>query len=329
MANPTKLIDAFALNVALEPIYGQGAVITGSVNGIQMGKDVTFQLDYLSKGTRMAAPGSYGQLKQNIKSGRSAKGNIICELKGQASAFTTSSQTIEFHELILASGFSASYASATWSYNADAAGLNVIPASVAMQVYSRRELTSISGGMCNMTIKADAGKAAEVTFAVEGLAGILPQDVATVPQPFYSCSAVLPALLENANFLIGNYSSSVIQSFEFDMGRKLTARPSANAPLAHAGFVADKRDPVIKLKIEAPLQNQLDVHQAMDVGTVMPITCVLPGNAGSNFGFNFANAQITAVASSVTGLIATWDITFGAYLNPTGSGNDDVIITVF
>lgn len=308
-----------------EATYGAGpsSALTGSTDAIQtVLEHPVFDITYAYDGNRNGASFSGGNYRRGVSKGRTTEGTVKIEGKGAAATYTLAVTPPNIHPFLLASGLSGSLQGASWLYKPQPLDWTTTSASMALNVYSRGELTPISGAVCTFTVGgADAGPAI-FEFALQGLAG-LPTTLASPPARTWIGSGTIPPNNSDIALTIGSFSP-VVKSWTYDHGIEITDRMNLNAQDAHGGKALGRRNPTLKLTIEAPVLETYNPYNAQVSGTVAQVAFRVGTIANNRFFCSMSYAQIAELSQTAEGPEATMDITFAASVLDASS-NDDVV----
>lgn len=318
-----KSVTGLILFAKNEATYNAGATVTGSLNAIQTVLDhPVFQIQYAYDGNRNGASYTAGNYRRNPTQGRSTAGTVRIEAKGTGSAYTIATPPPNIHPFMLASGMSASFEASSYVYKPTPLGTT--PTSIALEVYSRGELTPVSGGYATFTAKGDTAGPVVFEFAVQGLAA-LPSTLASPPGRVWIASGVLPPNNANISLVLGSYTP-VVRSWEYDHGLEITPRVNLNSVIANAGFALGRRSPTFKCTIEADTLANYNAYDSHASGTITAISLTAGNITGNKIAVSMPYSQLSDVQQSSDGPVALLDLTFVPSVQ-NASSDDDVVWT--
>lgn len=311
-----KSVIGFGLLAKTEATYCGGAALTTGSDGVQGAAPPTMDIEYSYDGTRPAPPNTFGTIQYASPTGETCTGEVMIEGKGLGSAYDANNPPPNIHPFLEAAGFTGSYASNAWTYLPVAAGTQ--PRSLAMRMYTRGEVYSISGSYCDMSVETDGGAPPIFTFTFNGLPAV-PQD-GTLPTITYNSTQ--PPKAENIGLTWGSVTDLIVRSFSLNLNREVSPRADLNATSGSAGFATGRRAPEITMTVEAPALSSFNPYSEMKLKT------------SRNFGVTFGSVQynkytisgsgqITSVAKSEDGPVATFDLTMALVL-PDGAETSDI-----
>jgi hypothetical protein len=305
----TKNILIFAMTAKNEASYGAGGALSLATDAIDLQKLPEFGLDYAFDGKRPAPQGTFGQVRRNASSGRTAKGQVVVDGKGLGSAYSLTATPPNLHCFLLASGLSGSLsASNAWVYQPDAATNS--PKSLVMDVYPRGEKWSMTAGYCSLTIDCPGNEGADFIFDVQALAST-PVDAAFPAITLVSAS-VIPPKAESITLNLGGWSGAKVRSFKFEQKRELQSRVDINSAAGHAGFNPGARNPTFTVVIEAEALATYNPYSIREAGTTAAVSLTMGSVANNKFNLAMPLTQIAEVKPGNDGSVATWEITYEA-----------------
>lgn len=326
--NNPKSVIGYIVFANTETSYGQGAAI-GAGNAIQcQGENPQFDIKYQSDGKRVAANYSAGNVRGTTPSGRTVDGVIKIELKGLGSAYSTSSRAPNSDPFLLASNLSASFQGNKVVYAP--LPLGSVPTSIGLQVYGNGELINISGSFCDFSITTGGPGISIAEFKLSGL----PSDVVDVSNPTGSLPArtwtaqnIIPPKAELIGLTIGTYTTANVRSITYTHGQTMTPRTSLSATGSMAGFVLGRRNPELKMTIEAEQLGTFDAYMTQKLATTNAINYTV-GTLGTNNSWTmaFPSCSLMGVQRKGDGPIAVWDLTFAPAVSAPDA-NDDMSLT--
>lgn len=304
----TKNILIVALTAKNEASYGAGGALSLLLDGIEVQKHPEFTIDFAYDGKRNAPPGTFGQVKRNATSGRTAKGQIVVDGKGLGATYTATALVPNLQCLILASGHSASLSGSTWTFVPDAA--TNTPKSLVMDAYVNQQKLSMTAGYASLTIDCPGPEGADFMFDVQALAST-PVDSAP-PAIAYSGSAVLPPKAESITLSLGGFATAKVRSYKFEGKRDLAARTDINSAAGHAGFNPGARTPTFTVVVEAEALATYNPYALREAATSGVVSLTHGSVAFNRFTLSMPQAQIVDVKDGADGSVATWELTYQA-----------------
>lgn len=310
-----KSVTGLLMFAKTEASYGAGASFVAT-DAIQVAQELpVFNVQYNFDGNRNGAQFSGGNIRRTGPGGRSAEGTVIIEGKGLGSAYNVSAIPPNIHPFLLSSGLSGSLSSSVWLYRP--IPLGVQPQSVALNVYDRGELLSVSGAYSNMSFAADGAGLTMFTFAMQGLCSEI-TDVAVPPARTYTAVSVLPPKNEGVSFAIGSYTAAKIRNYSYAHNLTINPRINLNEATGHAGFALGRRAPELTITIEADALSGFDAYTAWRDGTTYDVSLTVGTATNNRFRIRFPTAQISNVERANDDPVAVWNLT----LTPAVSGPD-------
>lgn len=308
-----------------ESVYNAGpaSALTGSTDAIQtILEHPVFDIKYSYDGNRNGASYSAGNYRRALTKGRMTEGAVKIEGKGAAATYTLSVTPPNLHPFILASGMSGSLQGASWIYKPQPLGST--PKSLAMNVYSRGELTPVSGAYCSMKIDGSSPGPAVFEFTVKGIAQI-PTALASPPARVWIGSGTLPPNNTDITMLLGSFSP-IVRSWTYDDGLEIVDRVNLNNQDANAGKAIGRRKPMLKVQIEAPLLSDFDAYTVQSAATITAISFTVGSVANNKFTISMPYCNLTEVAQTADGPVALLDLTFEGSITDA-SADDDLVLT--
>lgn len=308
-----------------EASYGAGASFAAT-DAIQVAQELpVFNVNYNYDGNRQGAQWSGGNIIRTGPGGRSVEGTVIIEGKGLGSAYGVGATPPNLHPFLLSSGLSGSLSGSSWVYRPFPLG--TAPTSLAMQVYDRNELLTVSGAYANMSFNAEGAGLTMFTFAMQGLCSDI-TDVSNPPSRTYSAVNVLPPKNEGVQFVIGSYTTAKIRSYSYAHNLTINPRINLNESTGHAGFAIGRRTPEFTITIEADALETFDAYAAWRNGTTYDVSLTVGTSANNRFRIRMSQAQISNVVRANDDPVATWELTLTpAVSSPDAS--DDLELTWF
>ncbi len=325
-----KSVRSSAVLIKTESTYNAGASMSlAGVDSVQVNEIVELSEEFAFDGVRGGPPGSLGTQRRTGPSGPTISTTVQVELKGNGSGYATASvdRIPNFHSLLEAAGFSGSLNGlATWSFSPEPEANT--PTSIGIELYQRGELHSVSGAYADLTITADDAGPAMMDFAIQGskVVGIDAVRPATIA---YEGTAVVPPKSENLEVTFnfgGAFSSSVVKSVAFALGREITPRLDQNSTVGHAGFNVGRRTPQFTVIFEQEALSAFNPYALLRAGTNGSFNLKWgAGSAANTFEINLPQAQIVDAVGlgDEGGTTATWEVVVQPYV--TGGVNDDDI----
>lgn len=319
----TKNTKVVAITGKIEGSYNAGA--SASLHGpdsIQPESQIELSPEYAFDGARGISPGTFGPTRRVGPSGRIANFSIPIEAKGAGTAYTASSDTVpNMQNLFLASGISASMNANSWSFKPIPE--NVVPQSIALNIYHKGEVRPVSGAYASFTWGSDSAAPPIFDFALQGTTA-LPVDV-TLPAITYEADSVLPPKSENIRLVVnfgGAVSTLKVRSYNFDQGLGISPRLDLNVSAGHAGFARDKHESKYVVVVEAEALTTFNPESLWSAGTNGSINTIVGATDGNITELNMPQAQITNVTHGEDGSVATWEIEFTGYTSTSTAADD-------
>lgn len=335
MPAPAKVLHVLALVAKKEASYGAGATFSTTTDGVllqytdkNVGAPVT--LEYAFDGAMGPSVSSLAQSERVSPSGRSMRGDFPMRFRGPGATYA-STVVPSIHAHLEAAGLTASLASGAYTYTPTPPGTGY--ASLAYEMYARGEKWPARGVLCNLAFSFENPAPPLFTFASRGISDALPTDV-TAPAVTYPTLPATP-LSSGLLFTFGNFTSGVVYSGSFDMGRSIdAARVALTASGGHLGFVPDLRNPVLRVVLEQTAFTtaspwhaaaSFNPYQLREAATKLPLQLAYahPGyTVGNSIALLGDAAQLIDVQPRNTGPVATVELSFG-FVPTTPGGNND------
>lgn len=339
MSAPAKLLHVLGLLAKAESTYGTAVSLSTTADGVQLQyKDrniaAPFKLGYAFDGSLGPSVGTLGQTTRVAPSGFSVEGDIPTRARPGGAAYS-SSVVPSIHTLLKAAGFDATVTttggSEKWVYTPTAAGATFT--SLTMGLYTRGELWSVAGGLCDWKIDFADPAPPIWTFMMKGIAS-LPSD-ASAPTITYPLQTVAPPLASSISLTLGNITTNAVVMSGSVMGqRKMDPRVALSAAAAHLGFTPGDRAPIAKLVLEATAltgapytaSSAFDPYNLRDKATDFVFALQFGSTQYNRYKINSAQAQVIDVVPQNNGPIATVELTIAMH-NSTATSNDDFSLT--
>lgn len=321
-----KTTTGMILFADVESTYGQGAVLTGSADTIQVAMELPlFNIEYSFDGSRQGAQYSAGNLQPAGPNGKTTSGTVKIEGKGLGSAYsnTAAGHVPNLHPFLLSAGMSASFQSSTWVYKYTPLGTDY--QSIALEVYDRGEKLPISGAFSNMKVTGENGGITIFSFDVKGSAGSI-SDVSSPPARVWYGQSTVPPVTDHINMNIGGFSAGIVRKFDFDAGIDLTPRLNINTSGSHAGFVINRRKPVLNVSLESTALSTMDAYTSWSNSTATAVSFQVGSVNTNKFSFSFPQASITKVERANDGAVALWNLSITPYVSAPDT-TDDLTLT--
>jgi hypothetical protein len=318
----SKLVTGLVLFAKNEATNGAGATLTGSTDTIQVAQELpVFNYGFTFDGDRKGAQQTGGNLRRTGPGGRTAEGKVKMECKGSGSALTAGNPVPNLHPFLLASGFTSSFGTGTWTYTP--VPISTPDISLALEVYDRGEKLPISGAFCAMTMTANGAEPTYFEFDVKGTAGVIAD--ASVPGRFYNSHTVVPPKNESLGLTIFGTSNLRIRNYSYTHGIEIAPRVDLNASTGHAGFALGRRKPELKITVEAEALSTFDPYAAWVAGTTGSVTFTVGSVTGNKMTFTLPQCQIKTCERGADGPLAIWNLTFAPFTSAPDT-DDDVTI---
>lgn len=320
-----KSVTGIILFAKNETTYNAGASLSGTTDAIRLvDPRPEFSIDYTYDGSRGQANWSGGNFRHGSPTGRTTQGTVNIEVQGSGSAYQASSNTPpNWHRFLLASGFSGSFATNTWTYQP--VPLGTTPSSLAMAVYTRGELWPVSGSYGNVTFKADGPQPAVFSFDLMGMLGD-PSDQSSPPSRTYLVPTVIPPNATDISLSLNGWTSAVVRSVEYSHGLEIVPRTDINAATGHNGYTIGKRAPKLTVLIETPLLSDYNYVSINKNATVQAISFQIGSTTGNKVGFSLPYCYLMNISPSSDGPTALTTLEFVPTVS-AADAEDDVSIT--
>lgn len=266
-----------------ETTYGSAIAVAGATDGVQPyftdRSGIPVNMSYLWDGTIGPAPGNDGNLRRGVPFGGAVTYDLPFYFKGGGAAYSASVVPL-IHKMWKACGLTATVdvtgGAEKWTYNPTAVG--TIPTSLTQELYTEELKIPLTGVLGNWKFSGDTSGPLKHTFSLSGIKGTVARSAASVPAAFvYPLTSIVPPSPVGSSLTIGSYTGVIgIKSVDFDLGRKLEARPGMDAADGHLGFIHRGRDPVLKVAIEQAAFATTPFHAA---GQIDPWELYESGNS--------------------------------------------------
>jgi hypothetical protein len=324
----TKLDTLYGLFVKEESPYGTVPTFANA-DAVITTAAVVPEYAFLADGARPSVPGGLGPQRRARPTGRSASASIVCEMRGAQATYTGSVFPPDIHALLKASGHSATFSAATWTYAPQdlVSGLT----SVSVRSFVRGEQHTIRGGMGSFAWAIENG-VVRATFAMQGIGDTYPiDDASTIPTISYGGAALVPPSAEGMSVSIGSWVAPIVRTCSFDQARALSVRGSVTGTSGVAGIAPALRAPRVRFTVEAtalvssPFNttsgiNPMELLQPSTAGNppaTVSVAITVGGTANNRFTQTFANSVLVGATPGSDNGVATWDLEFepvnGAY----------------
>lgn len=318
-----KQVVLYGLLAKAEGSYGGGATVAATADGIQLAELPELEVGWAYEGEAPPAPGTYGLAKRRQPTGKTIRGVLRVEGKGAGVAYSASVKPPDVHNLLLASGFSATTVttggseSVTYAPTAGPTGFG----SLAGEMYSRGEKWPFTGLYANCAIVGENPGPAIFEFDSVALLGTRADSA--VPTITYTYASIIPPKNENITLSLNAVTTLKVRSYRFETGASIdNPRINLNTTNAHAGFVRARRAPKLTVTVEAPLSSLLDVYTIEEAATNFAVSMTVGGTQYNKFSLSLPQAQLRA-RQTVEGPVALHEIECFAYCS-TPTANDDV-----
>lgn len=341
MAYVAKNVNTIGFVCKEEAAFGVAETLSTSVDPVQPWftdqAGIPTTLSYLYDGEVGPAPGNDGRLRRAIPFGGAVSFDMPFFFKGGGAAYSASVFP-NMHKLWKSCGLTASViitgGSESWTYTPTAVG--TAPTSLTSNLYTDELLIPVIGGLGNWKFSGDTSGLIKHTFTLNGTKGTITNSAASVPAAFtYPLSTVVPTSPVGSTFLLGSYLSAIgVKSVDFDLGRKVEARPGLDAADGHLGFVHRGRSPVLTVVVEetslvtTPFHTSggLDPWELFESGNSFACSFQHAGAQYFKWKLNFAQAQMMALPERVAmGGAACVKLVVAPYVT-TPVANDDMTI---
>lgn len=335
----TKHTEAVGVLAKVETTYNTPITLSTSTDGVQIIKprpDLT--IGYAYDGTRAAQNGGFGVLQRQTPTGRTLAGTVRCEAKGYGAAYTSSSVTVpHIHPLLRAAGFDATVSTSGGSEKWDftpTTGTGTM-ASNTLRFYTRGELLEAAGCYTNLKIAIDGAGIPVWEFPFVGTLATAISDTA-LPSITYHDHSVIPPVAAGVSFTWGDFTSGIVRSATFDLGRAIeNPRVNINTSAAHAGYQPGLRTPSLEVLVEATTLATTPFHATSSINPY-----VLAANATSGMAFTmtvgstqynrwkliFGQAQLMAPPELVDeGSVGLWRLKLAPYVTSAVAVGDITI----
>lgn len=335
----TKHTEAVGVLAKVETTYNTLATFNTSTDGVQVIKprpDLT--IGYAFDGARSAQNGAFGTIQRATPTGRTLAGTIRCEAKGHGSAYTSSAVTVpHIHPLLRAAGFDATVSTGggaeKWDFQ-PTSGTGTL-ASTSLRFYTRGEQFDAAGCYTNLKITIDGAGIPVWEFPFVGTFATAVADT-TLPAITYHSYSVIPPVAAGTTFTWGNFTSGIVRSATFDLGRQIeNPRVNINSSAAHAGYQPGLRAPSLDVLVEATALQGSPYHAS---GAIDPYQLAAGATSGLAFSLTvggtqynrwkliFGQAQLMAPPELVDeGSVGLWRLKLAPYTTGT-SAVDDITI---
>lgn len=324
-----------------EAAFGVAEALSTSVDPVQPWftdrSGIPTALSYLYDGMVGPAPGNDGMLRRAVPFGAAVSFDMPFFFKGGGAAYSAT-VTPNLHKLWKACGLTGAVVTTpsaeSWTYTPTAVGTT--PTSLTSNLYTDELLIPVIGGLGNWKFSGDTSGLIKHTFTLNGTKGTISNSAASVPAAFtYPLAAVVPTSPVGSVFLLGSYVSAIgVKSVEFDLGRKVEARPGLEAADGHLGFVHRGREPRLSVVVEqtslvgTPFHTSagLDPWELWESGGTFACSFQHAGAQYFKWKLNFAQAQLVSPPerSAVNG-VACVKLDIAPYVT-TPIANDDFTI---
>jgi hypothetical protein len=313
-----RSIIGFGALVGTEASYGAGASLSASSDGAQGVEPPVMDISYVYEGERPTPPGTAGRQALASPTGEHCEGTITVEMKGRGAPYGPTNTPPNLHSLLQAAGFTATYASASWTYSPTPIG--TAPASTALRVYTRQEMFSVSGAYCDLELATNDGAPMTAQFSYSGL----PALPVSASLPVITYNDTLPPKTTDIGFEWGAVTSLVIRSLSLTLNREIAPRQDLNAADGHAGFAVGRREPTLSITVESTDLGTFDPYAEMKSKEVRDWTFTVGSVANNRFTVS-GKGQIMGVTREADGPVATWNLEI-ALVTTDGFGNNDIQI---
>ncbi len=326
-----------------ESTYGTAIAVSGATDGVQPyftdRNGIPVTLNYLFDGTIGPAPGNDGMLRRAPPFGGAVQYDLPFYFKGAGAAYSASVFPL-LHKMWKACGLDAAGSfvggSEKWTYTPTPVG--TIPTSLTQELYTEELKVPLTGALGSWKFSGDTSGPLKHTFSLMGIKGTVARSAATVPAAFvYPLTTIVPPNPVGSTLNIGSYASVIgVKSVDFDLGRKLEARPGMDAADGHLGFVHRGRDIKLSVVVEqaafatTPFHaaGQIDPWELWESGNSLAVSFQHAGAQYNKFKVTLTQATMAGPPEkSVVNGAACYKLDFVSYVT-TPIANDDFTLLV-
>ncbi len=284
-------------------------------------------ISHLFDGKRTVQNAGYGFIQSAAKIGRSAKGSLKFQAKGNAAAYTSSAVLVpNIHQYIKASGFDATVTTTGGSEKWTFAPTPPVTAPTSLSQYHeyQGELFKILGSYCDMTINIDGVGIPTWEFSYVGTLAGAPTTQALESGTYHTQTVIPPAAATASCLAWTPFSAAVMRSATFRMNRKIdNPRANFNGAAGHSGFTPGTHEPELEMLIEAESLASLDPYAVALAATAGQTLTLTFGATQYNrwklqFNTGFQIMDIELVQEDPTAL---WRIKGSPYNSNSGAGS--------
>ncbi len=337
---PAKLLHVIGLLAKEESTYATAVSLTTTADGVQLqyadrNIGAPMEIGYDFDGDMGPSVSALGKVLGVSPSGRSVSGDLPTRARPGGAAYSAT-VVPSLHRLLKAAGFDAALTTGAgvekWTYTPTPAATT--PTSLTMGLYTRGELWSALGALCNLKIDFANPAPPIWTFPTSAILSSLPSDAAA-PSITYPLQSVQPPLASSISLVLGSLSANaVVRSGSYDLQRQMSPRVAISGAGGHLGFVGGDRMPILKVTLEATAlvgspytsSTAFDPYQLRESAQSIAASVQFGSTQYFRYKLAFAQCQVIEAKPSNDGAVATVDLTLRAY-NSTASSNDDMSIT--
>lgn len=336
---PTTVLGV-AFQGKIQSAIGTAASLSSSTDGLLLyiGDGLPSQpspLKYAYDGNGVGRSlGVNGQSKRTPPAGRYYESELKIVARGKGSAYSSSAvlPSNEFHRLMIASGFTATFSTNKWVYTPGSSMLGL-----TYEHYIAGKKYAFQDWLCDWSYEAPGLAPPIHTFKGMGLATALPT-TASLQAVTYENLTVLPPLAVAVLGVLGSFTGANIKSHSFKLGRVLgPGRVRQNASGGHIGFLPEGIYPMWDVEIEeeafvgSPFHTSsgIDADALKEAGTGIACSFSYVQGTGNNWKTGSAQAQIVGdVTPGNDGAAATVKFTLAGY-NSTPVLNDSMYAEMY
>ncbi len=200
-------------------------------------------------------------------------------------------------------------------------------ASVTVYVYDldldggNARLHQLTGCRGQVSLKAEAGKLAELEFKMQGMYEAV-TDVAAPSSPTFETTK--PPVVESCNFTLNSNTDLVVQNISIDMNNEVVSQDDISTANAIKGFIITGRKPSGTFNPEAVLAATYDFLADWVAATERALSMVVGSVAGNICTISAPQVALSSLADSDKSGILTNDIPFR--LSGSAAGDDELTL---
>lgn len=320
------IADRYDLMVREETTSGTLATFAPATDGVLVLERPSVELAYLSTGQRGPVPGTLAPQRRAKASGRSGSASLAVEAKGRGGVYSGTDVPADLHTLLKVCGLTATFSaspSPNWLYALN--NVSTTHVSASLRLANGRQQYDLRGAIGTFSFEGQPGEVARFVFALQGIAN-LPVDQTILGGVTYPGLSIVPPVFEDAQIVIGSWSSAVVRRVAFELGRAIGPRGNANVPDAHSGFAGGAIAPRWRITVEATSLVGSPFHTSAGLdpfrlispaGQLAPepfgVSCRF-GSVQYNRGtLNSGNCTLLSATPGTDGSVETWDLEFEPY----------------